>query len=113
MKANIQKVQNGLIKFIDTEILNHLGSWQKIGFGAGSALLIKNLPQTIENYANHPTIAMFGIIDKDKNIDIDALHDALIDNFTSEGEYVNIPLIGRIKITKQDIETLYNLIKEA
>lgn len=113
MKASIQKVQNGLIKFIDTEMVNHLDGWQKIGFGAASALIVKNLPNTVATYANHPAIAMLGIIDKDNNIDIDALHDAILDHFGSDGEYVNIPLIGRVKITKQDVETLYQHIKEA
>lgn len=113
MKASIQKVQNGLVKFIDTEMINHMEGWQKIGFGAASALVIKNLPNTLEQYANHPAIAMLGIIDTDKNVDIDALHDAVMDYFSSEGEYVNIPMIGRMKITKQDVETLYQYIKEA
>lgn len=113
MKASIEKVQAGLVKFIDTEMINHLDGWQKIGFGAGSALIIKNLPKTIEAYAKHPAIAMLGIVDEDGNIDIDAVHDAIMDYFSSEGEYVNVPLIGRVKITKQDVETLYKYIKEA
>lgn len=113
MKASVQKVQNGLVKYIDNEMINHLDGWQKIGFGAASALIIKNLPNTIATYANHPAVAMLGIIDKDSNVDIDALHDAVMDYFKSEGEYVNIPLIGRVKITKQDVESLYKYIKES
>ncbi len=113
MKANIQKVQNGLAKFIDTELVNHLDGWQKIGFGAVSALVIKNLPTTIKQYAHHPAIAMLGVIDEDLNIDIDALHDAVMDHFSTEGEYINVPMLGRLKITKQDVESLYKYIKEA
>ncbi len=113
MKANIQKVQVGLANFIDKEMVNHLDGWQKIGFGAASALIIKNLPNTINAYMKHPVVVAFGIIDKDQNVDIDALHDAIIDHFGSEGEYINIPMIGRFKISKQDVELLYKYIKEA
>lgn len=113
MKASIEKVQAGLAKYIDNEMINHLQGWQKIGFGASSALIIKNLPNTIQAYKNSPVVAMFGVLDEDNNIDIDALHDAISDYFTSDGEYVNVPLLGRIKFTKQDIETLYQYIKEA
>lgn len=113
MTATIQKVQNGLVKFIDTELINHLDGWQKIGFGAASALIVKNLPNTIQQYAKTPAIAMLGVIDKDMNIDIDALHDAIMDYFSTEGEYVNVPMVGRMKITKQDVESLYKYIKEA
>ena len=113
MKASMQKVQAGLAAFVDNEMINHMEGWQKIGFGAASALAIKNLPNTLDAYMNHPVVVAFGVVDNDKNIDIDALHDAVIDNFTSAGEYVNIPLIGRIKISKQDIENLYQYIKDA
>ncbi len=113
MKASIQKVQSGIARFIDTEMINHLDGWQKIGFGAASALAIKNLENIIKQYKSNPVIAMFGIIDEDNNIDIDALHDAIMDYFNTEGEYVNVPLLGRLKITKQDVETLYKYIKEA
>lgn len=113
MVANIQKVQVGLARYIDTEMLNHMDGWQKIGFGAASALIIKNLPNTVQRYMNHPLIQALGIMDEEKNIDIDALHDAVAEHFGEQGEYVNIPLLGRVKFTKADIEALYNHIKEA
>lgn len=50
MVASIQKVQAGLVRYIDTEMLNHMDGWQKIGFGAVSALIIKNLPNTAQRY---------------------------------------------------------------
>ncbi len=113
MKASIQKVQIGLANFIDTEMVNHLDGWQKIGFGAAAALIIKNLPNTINAYMKHPIVVAFGVIDEDGNIDIDALHDAIMDHFATDGEYINIPMLGRVKITKQDVETLYKFIREA
>lgn len=113
MKANIQKVQNGLAKYIDSEMINHLDGWQKIGFGAAAALIIKNLPNTIKAYMQHPLVVALGVVDADENIDIDALHDAVMDYFSTEGEYINVPMLGRIKIIKQDVELLYKYIKEA
>ncbi len=113
MKVGLDKVQLGLTKFIDSEMINHLEGWKKIGFGAGAALIIKNLPNTLQVYANHPFIAMLGVIDENGKIDIDALHDAVVDYFSENGDYVNIPLLGRVKITKEDIENLYKYIKEA
>lgn len=113
MKASLEKVQIGITKFIDNEMINHLQGWQKIGIGAGMALIIKNLPNFIEKYKNSPIVLMFGVIDEDMNIDIDALHDAVSDYFSEQGEYINLPIIGRVKFTKQDIETLYKYIREA
>lgn len=113
MVANIQKVQTGLVRYIDTEMINHLEGWQKIGFGAASALIIKNLPNTMQVYMNHPFVQALGVVDSEGNIDIDALHDAVKDYFSEQGEYINIPLMGRVKFTKADIEALYKYIKEA
>lgn len=62
---------------------------------------------------NRPLIQALGIMDEDKNIDIDALRDAVVEHFGEQGEYVNIPMLGRVKFTKADIEALYNHIKEA
>lgn len=113
MLANIQKVQAGLIKYIDSEMINHMDGWKKIGFGASSALIIKNLPNTVQIYSGHPFVQALGIIDEEGNVEIDALHDAVKDYFSDAGEYIDIPLIGRVKFTKSDVETLYQYIKEA
>ena len=113
MKASIEKVKSGLTTFIDGNLINHLEGWQKIGVGAAAALLIRNLPATVEKYAKHPFVVALGIIDDDLNVDIDALHDAVADYFLGDGEYINVPVIGRVKITKEDVEGLYQSIKEA
>lgn len=112
MKVTIEQIQKGFIKFIDTEIINHLQGWQKIGFGATAALIIKNLPNIAKAYMNNPVVSMLGVIDSEEKIDVEAIHDALADYLTETGEYIDIPMFGRIKVTRQDLETLYIDIKE-
>lgn len=111
MFVTIDKIQKGLTAYIDTEISNQLTGWEKIGFCTASALILRNLPETLEQYRNNKFIQMLGIIDDNGNIDIDSLRDAIAENLKEE--HIDIPIIKRrLKVTQADLDSLYNMIKE-
>lgn len=113
MVVTIDKIQRGLAYYFDKEFIPHLTGWSKLGAGTAVALIINNLPQTMERYRHNAFIDMLGVIHDDKQVDITALHDAVCQYFSNEGEYIDLPVIGRVKFTRQDIELLYKYIKEA
>lgn len=109
--ATIAQVKNGLVKYIDAEILPHLTGARKVGLGIYTALAAENLEKTILRYAGHPAVAMLELIGADGNVDVSRLYRAAAPYF-DEGskQTVSIPLIGDFSLDRNDLEKLYRYI---
>ena len=109
----LQQAQMGLVKYIDTDIMPHLSGLKKVGLGIYTGLAGNNIAAIVERYAHHPAVEVLGVIDKDGNIDLDALYQAAAPMF-AEGQKVpiDIPLIGELTVDKTDLEKLYRYMKE-
>lgn len=109
--ATMEQVRNGIVRYIDSEILPHLTGFKKYGLGIYTALAADNLEATINKYKNTPAVAMLGIIDSNDNIDIDKVYRIAINQVPAGERFVvPIPLIGDLTLTKNDIDKLYELI---
>ena len=79
--VTMNQVKNGLVKYIDTEVMPHLTGFRKIGLGAYTALAAENSVGMISKYKDHPAVQLLDVIDKDGNVDIDKLYQALAPMF--------------------------------
>lgn len=110
--VTMEQVKNGLIKYIDADIMPHLTGLRKIGMGVYVALAADKAVEMVMQYREHPAVAVLGVIDSEGNVDIDRLYQAVAP-MVQGGEKipVDIPLIGEIRMDKTDIEKLYKYIK--
>lgn len=113
MLVTMNQVKNGLVKYIDTDVLPHLTGIKKIGLGVYTALAADNVVGLMEKYKDHPAVSVLNVIDADGNIDIDKLYQSISPMFDSgERQSINIPLIGELIVDRTDLEKLYRYIKE-
>jgi len=112
--VTVEKIQSGLVKFIDRELAPSLTGWDRVIIAGGSGLVAANLPNILAKYAGNPAMEALGIVDKENNrINIDALYKAAAPYIGDERLPVKIPYIGvTVKIGKSEIDTLYKYIKE-
>lgn len=110
--VSIQQVQQGLIRYIDTDILPHLTGFKKVGLGVYVALASDRVSSMILNAKDHPAISVTGVIDELGNVDIDRIYNAVLP-MVQNGEKIpiDIPMIGEIRIDSTDVEKLYRYIK--
>lgn len=108
----IAQVQEGIVKFIDTEIVPKLSLTEKIVIGAGSGLVAAKLPDVLSAY---PIIATLGIYDAERQeIDIDTLHNAVKPYIGADPVPITIPVVGvTLKMGQREFERLYRCLKEA
>lgn len=110
--VTLNQVQNGLVAYIDNEILPHLTGIKQFGLGFYSALASRNAANAILKYKDNPAIKMLEVLDENNNVDLDALYQAACDMFTKRDKYsIDIPLIGEWAFDRSDIEKLYKYIK--
>ena len=108
-----EQVINGLTKFIDSEIISQLTGNQKLLIGIGSGIALKKGASIYNNLKNNPTLKMLEIIDEKGHIDIETLYQEIKKQADKEVIRLDIPMIGTLKLNSEDIENLYNYIKNS
>lgn len=112
--VTIRQMENGIARFLDTELLSKMqGTWQKVVAGTATGILIKRSENILSSLKNNEIVKMMGIISEDGMIDIDILREELKKNVPDSGVQIDLPMIGRITIKKEDVDKLYACIVNA
>lgn len=114
MAVTFNQVQNGLVVYIDREILPHMAGWRQLAFGTVSALLLRRSEEIFKTMKTNVIVQATGVIRPDDMIEIQLLKDQLKQQISKSGPVtLDIPAIGALKIGSEDIDRLYQLIMEA
>ena len=113
--VTMKQAQQGLVRFIDQDVISRLSGWEKVVIGGGGGLIAAKLPQVLEKYLEHPVVSALGVYDPQSGeIDLDAVYEAVRPYIGAEPIPVKIPLVGiTLKLTQREIDSLYDYIKEA
>lgn len=113
--VTIRQAQQGLVRFIDQDVVSRLSGWEKIVIGGGGGLIAARLPQVLEKYLEHPVVSALGVYDKESGeLDLDAVYEAVKPYIGDEPINVKIPLVGiTLKLSRREIDNLYDYIREA
>lgn len=105
-----EQVMNGIISYIDNEIMPHMPTLNKIVIGTGMVLAIKN-SETILNNAINTYGKILGVVNGEGLIDVDTLADALRENAKKYGSVqINLPMASTITFKSDDIDILRRYI---
>lgn len=102
---------NGVIDYIDNEMMPHLPTSGKWSMGA-MVILAKNRSENmLDSLVANPLFETLGVV-KDEKIDIDLLTDALKESASKYGKLtLNIPTVGVLSFTSSDVESIKSFIK--
>lgn len=105
---NIEKVQQGAARYIESEILPKLDGKSRWLVTGAATLYLAKLPTLI----NSPLITATGVVNG-TNIDVETLIDSIRPAARKSPAVIDIPLGGRLTLTEQDLDALLNSIKQA
>lgn len=113
--VNIAQVQQGVVRFVDAEIVPSLSATERLVVGGGMGLVAAKLPALLTQYANNPFLSTLGLYDPEhEEIDLDAMYTAVKPYIGADPIPVTVPFVGlKLKFTQREIDTLYKYIKEA
>ena len=106
--VSVESIGKGIAKFADREILKNVDGWQKVVVGAVIALAINRSQDIVASYRENSIVKMLKIFDDNGNIDIDILRDVIKDNIGNNGFVITVPVLGKLKFHKSDVDNLYN-----
>ena len=112
--VTVSQIQGGFARFVDSEVAVAFSGWQKAVVAGAAGLLAANFPNLINAYCNHPLVAALGVYDANANaVNIDALYNAFVPNLGTNKIPIAIPIIGTVKLGREEIDSLMRYIKEA
>lgn len=106
------QVINGIVNYIDSEIISKITGWQKWVIGSGTGIALSKGVDVFNQLKKEKIIKTLGIIDKDDKIDVDLIYKEMKKQAQKSSITFNVPLVGALTLTEQDVETIYNLIKK-
>jgi hypothetical protein len=110
--VTLNQVQNGIVKYIDNELIPMISGWKKWGFGAVSALWVSNINETFSKLKESEIVKMLGVIDEHNMIDIDKLYREFYAQAQKASATLDLPIVGQLTLDKNDVEKIYRYIME-
>ena len=110
--VSISAVQNGIVKYLDAELLPKLTGWKKWTFGAMASLWLGNLNNTFAKIKENAFVKSLGVVDSADMIDIDKIYLEIYKQAQKGAIVVDIPFIEKLTLNISDVELLYRFILE-
>lgn len=110
--VTLSQVQNGLVKYLDTEIMPQINGWQKWVFGAAMSVSLSKAANILNELKENAFIKMLDIIDENDKIDIDTIYQEFRKQAQKGPVTFNVPIVNLpLTLNSADIDKMYQLIK--
>lgn len=114
MHCNAEQVMKGISNYAESEIMTKLPTMGKWVVGAGIGMAMDKAGAIVASLQNNKLVKASGIVDDEGNIDIDTMARHLKESASRYGKaYIDIPLVGNMAFSSDDIEILRNYITRA
>ena len=106
------QVYSGLERYLEAEILKKVPGWKKWILGTGIEMAIQNGTNIFNGLKNHELVKMLNIIDENDHINVAELYKCMKKQAEHGPVDIDIPIIGTMKLNKDDVDKLYYYITE-
>jgi hypothetical protein len=106
----------GVSRFIDENILAHypINSMKRIMMAGAVSLYLKQNEGLVDTLTSNPLISSLGVVTSQGMVNLEPMRDAIKSEINKVGFMrINIPLVGAIDFTEDDVDALYKFIVEA
>lgn len=105
------KVIDGIVKYIDAELIPKMNDLQQFAVRILSARIINNTDKLKNTITSNGYIRAFGLVDAEGCIDVEGLAEDMKKEISKKGHIVlDIPLIGKLTFVSADVDVLKHMI---
>lgn len=110
--VTLNQVQNGLAKYIDTELLPMIGGWQKWVFGATASVSLTKISNIFNSLKDNAFVKMLDIVDENNMIDIEIIYREFAKQAQHGAITFAVPVINMpLTLNSTDVDKIYHYIK--
>ena len=112
MRVSGDQLIRGVINYADNEVINNLPVSGKWVMGTGIGIATAKAQSIVAALQQHPVARAMGIVDDDGMIDLDLVAKCMKDSASRYGKMtLQVPLVGRLTFSDQDIDALRGYIE--
>lgn len=104
-------VMQGIMTFMDKELLPKMSGYQRWIFGTGCGIAGKKCENIFTAIKDNSILKTLDLVDGDK-INVDLLYEELAKQAAKGSVDIDVPMIGTIKLDKTDVDKLHRYITE-
>lgn len=114
MRASVSQIKNGVLSYIDAELIGKVPGIQQWVLIAAVNVISNKADAVMAKLIQHPLVKQLELVDENGLVDVDCLKSGLDEAANKTGAVVQyIPLIGSVTFNKSDIQSLYEHIGRA
>lgn len=108
--VHYSKVLNGLVQFIDEDMIQKMtGSWKAWGIGTVVALVANRGEAIFRKVQENEFLKSMGLVEGEM-VDVESIYSELLKQAQKGTATVEFPIIGPVTYSSSDVEHLYRLI---
>lgn len=104
--VNVQQVQNGIVKYVETELASKAVGFNKFAMYFILPKIPNKVTKLIDEYRHNPLAEDF--FDENGNLKLDEIYNAAKSAISRSGQFT----VYNIIFNESDVDKLYNYIKE-
>ncbi len=109
--VSFNQIIQGLLRYIDAEILPKISGIQKWAAGVAANLAVNNSMQIFHNLKNNQYVKMLNIIDDHDQVNLDILYTEFKKQAQKGPIVMDFPMIGSFTFNEMDVNKLYSYIQ--
>lgn len=110
--VTLTQVQQGLTRYVDTELMPKISGWQKWVFGATVSVSLSKISNIFNALKNNSFVKMLEVIDENGNVDIDTIYREFHKQAQSGAITFDIPVINMpLTLNSGDVDKIYHFVK--
>lgn len=111
MAVPFERVMDGVIKYIDAEIIGGMNEWQELVARMAIGRIAENSESVKSAVLSNGIVRTFGVVDSNGMIDIDGLARDLKREIARKGKLtVKIPMFGVMTFKPDDVDKIHYMI---
>jgi hypothetical protein len=104
-------VVNGILEFIDKDLLPKMSGLQKWLFGTGAGIMANKSEHLFEELKHNSLIKTLGLIE-DSKVDVTCIYKELLKQAEHGAIHIEIPMLGTVTLDRSDVDKIYRYIIE-
>ena len=109
-----EKVLNGILRYMDSEIYSNMNDWQEIAARIAVSRLVRNSDGIKKMLIDNAFVKTFAIMDDEGDVDVEGLMQDIKEQIESKGKLtISLPMFGTFSFVPADVDNLHRMIMEA
>ena len=111
--VRIDKVQSGVSRYLDNEVMPKMSGVNRWLFSAAAAAYVAEAPKLVKKLNENKALAALNLVDEAGNVDVEKIYQYIKPAAEKGPAPITLPIVGTLTFTAADVDSLYAYIMQS